>query len=265
METLNLQGTRVPRIGLGTWDLRGDRGRRAVIEALAMGYRHIDTAEMYRNERQVGRGIAQSDVDRDDVFLVSKVWTSNLRYADTLRACNESLQRLNVETIDLYLIHWPSDRIPVEETLQAMMELQAKGKIKHAGVSNFSPAQMDEALRLYEGSLFCNQVLFHPYQSQTALLERCIKEEMLLTAYSPLAEGRAARDATLSEIGLKHSKTAAQVCLRWLLQHQNVAVIPKASQPAHLKENFNLFDFTLDEEEMQRIADQEPSTDCRTP
>lgn len=254
MENLTLQGTRVPRIGLGTWDLRGDLCRKTVIEALAMGYRHIDTAEIYSNERQIGQGLAQSDVDREDVFLVSKVWTTNLRYADTLRACDESLRRLKVDTIDLYLIHWPSAEIAVQETLQAMKELQAVGKIQHAGVSNFSPEQMDQALQLFGAPLLCNQVPFHPYQPQAALLERCIQEEMLLTAYSPLAEGRAVSDPALEEIGRKYNKTAAQVSLRWLLQHQNVAVIPKASQRAHLKDNLALFDFELDEREMQKIS-----------
>jgi len=258
MENLTLQGTRVPRIGLGTWNLRGDICRKTVIEAFAMGYRHIDTAEMYRNEHQIGQGLAQSDVDRDDVFLVSKVWTSNLRYADTRRACDESLRRLKVDTIDLYLIHWPSAEIPLEETLQAMKELQAMGKIQHAGVSNFSPEHMNEARRLFQAPLFCNQVPFHPYHHQAALLERCIQEEMLLTAYSPLAKGRVARDATLQEIGHKYNKTAAQVSLRWLLQHQNVAVIPKASHGKHLKDNLAIFDFALDEADIQKIAPLDP-------
>lgn len=251
MEYQKIKGEKVPSLGLGTWRLSGKECVRAVERALVLGYRHIDTAQMYANEGEVGRGIQNSGVDREDVFLVTKVRTGNFSHDAVIRSTRESLKKLKTDRVDLLLMHWPNPSVPLEETLGAMTELQEEGSVKHAGVSNFPPSMVEEAAR--HATVFCNQVEYHPYRAQDELLEQAGQMDYLLTAYSPVAKGAVAKDATLREIGEAYAKTPAQVALRWLIQQEKVAAIPKAASEEHLESNLDIFDFELSGEEMERI------------
>jgi 2,5-diketo-D-gluconate reductase B len=251
LEYQEIKGEKVPSLGLGTWRLSGQKCAKTVERALALGYRHIDTAQMYANEGEVGRGIRDSSVDREEIFLVTKVRTSSFSYDAVIRSTRESLKKLQTEYVDLLLMHWPNSSVPLEETLGAMTELQEVGSVKHVGVSNFPPSMVEEAAR--HANVFCNQVEYHPYRAQDELLGQANEMDYLLTAYSPVAKGRILNDATLQEIGEAHRKTSAQVALRWLIQQEKVAAIPKAASEAHLRSNFDIFDFELSDEEMERV------------
>ncbi len=250
MEHQNIKGENVPSLGLGTWRLSGKDCARIVADALSMGYRHVDTAEMYANEEYVGEGIEKSGVDRGDIFLATKVWSNHLSRDDVLRVADESLGKLGTEYIDLFMIHWPGS-VPLGETLGAMKELQEAGKIKHIGVSNFSPLLVEEASEHAE--IFCNQVPYSPYDDQSKLRSQAKNMDYLLTAYSPIAKGRVANDPTLEEIGEKYNKTPVQITLRWLIQQEKVAAIPKASSEERLRGNLDVSDFELSEDEMERV------------
>jgi len=245
-------GARIPALGFGTWQITGERCRARVADALAVGYRHVDTARMYENEADVGRGLRDGGVDRADVFLTTKLWVDELSHERVLAAADESLQRLATDYVDLLLIHWPSEETPLEETLEAMMALRERGRVRHVGVSNFPPSWLERARRA--APIVCDQVEYHPFLSQRRLLETVRDHGMALVAYSPLAHGRATDDKTLGGIGADHGKSAAQVALRWLLQQERVAAIPKAASREHLEENFDVFDFELDADEVQTIA-----------
>lgn len=218
-----------------------------------MGYRHIDTAEMYANEEPIGQALAEAGVPRPDIFLTTKVSNSHLRRADVLTACRSSLERLGLDYIDLYLIHWPGHDVPLEETMQALDELQASGLIRHAGVSNFNVGLMQAAQTAARYAVFCNQVEFNPWERDHALVAVCQTEDILLTAYTPLARGRVLNTPDLIAIGQTHHKTPAQVALRWLTQMDNVVAIPKAASQAHLKENLDVFEFELTPDEIAGI------------
>jgi 2,5-diketo-D-gluconate reductase B len=251
LEYQEIKGQKVPSLGLGTWRLSGQECARCVERALGLGYRHIDTAQMYANEGEVGRGIRNSGVDRGTIFLVTKVSTSNFSPDEVIRSTHGSLKKLQTDYVDLLLMHWPNPSVPLGETLGAMAELQEEGNVRHVGVSNFPPSMVEEATRY--ATVFCNQVEYHPYTAQVELLEQAKKLDYLLTAYSPVAKGRVSRDATLGKIGKFHGKTPAQVALRWLIQQEKVVAIPKAASEDHLRSNFDIFDFELSDEEMERI------------
>jgi 2,5-diketo-D-gluconate reductase B len=252
MEYQTIKGEKVPSLGLGTWRLTGAECARAVERALALGYRHIDTAQIYRNEEQVGQGIGNTGVDREEVFLVTKVWTSDFSHQRTIESTRESLRKLGTDYVDLLLMHWPNPRVPLEETLGAMTDLQDEGSARHVGVSNFPPSMVEEASR--HATIFCNQVEYHPFKAQEELLRQAKEMDYLLTAYSPIAKGAVLKDRTLLEIGEAHSKAPAQVTLRWLIQQEKVAAIPKATSEEHLKSNLDVFSFELSNEEMERIS-----------
>jgi 2,5-diketo-D-gluconate reductase B len=249
--TIEIQGTSVPAVGLGTWQITGPACVEAVRDALALGYRHIDTARAYRNEREVGDGIRASGVPRADIFLVTKVPPSSAA-PDRLRAsCEASLADLGVDSVDLLLLHWPAPQVPLADTLGAMSALRDEGRIAHLGVSNFPPRLLREALEL--APVFNDQVEFHPYERQDELVDIARQHDVLITAYSPLARGRVATDPTLREIGAAHGKTPGQVALRWLLDHPKTCVVPKASSHDRRAENLDVFDFELADEERARI------------
>jgi diketogulonate reductase-like aldo/keto reductase len=254
MEHVTAAGVDVPALGFGTWPMKGETCRTAVEHALEVGYRHLDTAQMYNNEESVGRAIAESDLPREDVFLVTKILRENLAHDDVLRSVEESAQRLGTQ-IDLLLIHAPSRSVPIEESIGAMNELQGSGTVDHIGVSNFSVEQLRQAMAASDTPILTNQVEYHPFKSQSDLLEFCIENGVILTAYSPLGKGRVTGNETLGAIGARYEKTAAQVALRWLVQQKMVAAIPKASSPAHIEENVDVFDFELGGEEMEQIFD----------
>jgi 2,5-diketo-D-gluconate reductase B len=250
---ISVKGTKVPALGLGTWQLSGKQCYDAVRTALDLGYRHIDTAEMYGNDDAVGRAIRESGVDRKDIFLTTKVPPGKLRAADAKRSAEDSLKRLDLPYVDLLLIHWPTREAPLGETLEAFARLRDAGKARFIGVSNFNVSLLDEATGRHGADLLCDQVEYHPYLSQRAVLEAVRHRGMMLTAYAPVAKGRAAGDAVIAAIGRKYNKSAAQVCLRWLLEQEGVAAIPKASSRAHLAANIDIFDFSLSAEDRATI------------
>ncbi|MBL6928054.1 MAG: aldo/keto reductase [Rhodospirillales bacterium] len=254
MRILDVHGAKIPALGLGTWRLRGRTCRDMVRYALEIGYRHIDTAAIYGNEEEVGKGIAASGVAREEIFLVTKVWSSNLSHNAVLHAADESLKRLRSGYIDLFLIHWPSRSVPLAETMDAMSKLQISGKIRHFGVSNFNVALMREAIETLNVPIIANQVEYHPYLSQNRVLDFCRRAGITLTAYCPVAEGRAARDNTLRRIGAKYDRSAAEVALRWLLHQDMVSAIPMTANPDHCRANLNVFDFSLAPDDRAAIA-----------
>lgn len=253
MEFIDIDDTQIPALGFGTFRLRGREAERMVRMALEIGYRHVDTAEAYGNEEAVGRAIRDAGVPRDEIFLTTKVWPDHFAADELPAAVNHSLQRLGVEYVDLLLLHWPNPGVPLEETIGALNAMQKAGKTRLIGVSNFTIGLLENARSLTAVPLSVSQVEYHPFLDQSDLLSAVRDHGMALTAYSPLAKGRVADDDTLKEIAAGHGKTAAQVSLRWLIQQENVAAIPKASSRAHAEENFDIFDFELSDEEMNAI------------
>lgn len=254
MKDIAVKGTRVPALGLGTWALSGRACYDAVRAALELGYRHIDTAEMYGNEAEVGRAIRDSGLPREAIFLTTKVPPGKLRTRDAKRSAEDSLRRLGLDQVDLLLVHWPNDAVPLAETLGAFAELRAAGRTRHIGVSNFSPALLAEAVERVGADLLCDQVEYHPYLSQRSLVTKARGYGMMVTAYSPVAKGRVARDARLEALGRKYGKSATQIVLRWLIEQEGVAAIPKAASAAHLAANIDIFDFALDPADSAAIA-----------
>ena len=246
-------GARIPLIGLGTWDLRGRTCARLIEQALRLGYRHIDTAEMYDNEREVGEGLRASGVKRDEVFITTKMWPSNFAPRELERAAKESLVRLRLSEVDLLLLHWPNPQIPLAETLGALCKVKRDGLARHIGVSNFTVALIEEAVPLASEPLVCNQIEVHAFLDQSKVIAACRKHGMAVVAYSPIARGGLKNDKVLGRIGQAHGKTAAQVGLRFLVQ-QGIVVIPRTSRIERLSENFAIFDFELSDAEMAEIA-----------
>ncbi|MFW6045225.1 MAG: aldo/keto reductase [Planctomycetota bacterium] len=242
-----------PALGFGTWQLEDDDCTSAIPVAIETGYRHIDTAQIYGNESEVGEGIESSGIDRDELFITTKLWMDNLQPDSVRTTTGRSLDRLQTDYVDLLLIHWPNDSIPLAETLGAMAELVDEGKVQHIGVSNFNTDHLQTAIDVSDKPIFCNQVEYHPYLNQQTLLEFCRQEDIKLVAYSPLARGKVFQDATLSDIGKNHGKNPGQVALRWHLQQPGVGAIPKSANPDHIRSNFEIFDFELSEQEMDRI------------
>jgi 2,5-diketo-D-gluconate reductase B len=250
--TVAVGGLEVPVVGFGTWLVTGDDAAEGVRDALEIGYRQIDTARAYENEREVGRGIAESGVSRDDIFLTTKVPHTDATAAAVRRDAEESLERLGVDKLDLLLLHWPNPDVPLEETVEALDSVREDGLTRHIGVSNFPAGLLRQALET--APVACNQVEYHPFLDQSSLLELARDKQVLITAYSPLAHGRVPEDPTLRRIGESHGKTAGQVALRWLLDQPGVSPIPKASSHERRQENFDVFDFSLTDEDHEEIA-----------
>ena len=246
-------GAKIPAIGLGTWELRGRTCARLVEQALRLGYRHIDTAQVYENEREVGEAVRASGVRREEMFITTKVWTSHFAPHDLERSTKESLNKLRLSEVDLLLLHWPNPHVPLEETLSGLAQAKELGLARHIGVSNFTVALIEEAVAKSPVPIVCNQVEYHPYLNQTKVLEACRAHGMALVAYSPIARGRIKNDEALARIGARYGKTTAQVCLRWLVQ-QNVVAIPRTTKIERLSENIEIFDFALTESEMSEIS-----------
>jgi 2,5-diketo-D-gluconate reductase B len=241
----------IPSLGFGTWRLSGDACSDAVADALAAGYRHIDTARMYGNEEDVGRGLRSSGVDRSEVFLVTKVWPDDLapdRVRGSLRA---SLQALAVDYVDLFLIHWPNPRVPLADTLDTMSALRDEGATREIGVSNFTAALYREALDL--APVVVNQVEYHVYLDQSALLEVCRERGVRQTAYRPLGKGDVIEDPVIRSIAAAHDATPAQVALAWLIGQEGVSAVPKASSPERRRENLGALELELTSEERAAI------------
>lgn len=253
MNFVEANGAKIPAIGLGTWELRDRTCARIVEQALRLGYRHIDTAQAYDNEREVGEGVRASGVKRDEIFLTTKIWTTHFKPNDLERSAKESLARLRMTEVDLLLLHWPNPQVPLADTLGALARVKSQGLARHIGVSNFTVALIDEAVAACPEPLMCDQVEYHPYLDQTKVREACARHGMALVAYSPVAKGRIKNDRALLRIGDRYHKTAAQVCLRWLVQ-QNIVAIPRTSKLERLSENIEIFDFELFEDDMTAIS-----------
>lgn len=248
--TLHAAGVDVPALGFGTWELDPAVAERSVRDALDLGYRHVDTAALYGNEEAVGAAIRGHDLDRDDVHVTTKVPREAARRDDVVAAAEASLRRLGLAHVDLLLIHWPNADVPVEETIEGLARAQARGLTRGIGVSNFTSDQVHAAARV--APLVTNQVEFHPFLSQEVVLEACRTHEMFVTAYSPLARGLAVEDPILNQIASDVQRGPAAVALRWLLDHGDVAVLPRSSDRDHIAANAAL-DFTLDHAHTTRI------------
>jgi 2,5-diketo-D-gluconate reductase B len=251
--SIEANGAKIPLIGLGTWDLRGRACARTVEQALRLGYRHVDTAEMYDNEREVGEGLHASGVKRNDIFVTTKIWPSHFAPRELERAARDCLVRLRLSEVDLLLLHWPNPQIPLAETLGALCKVKRDGLARNIGISNFTVALIEDAVRIATEPLVCDQVECHPFLDQSKVIAACRQHGMAVVAYSPIARGNAKNDKLLARIGAAHKKTAAQICLRYLVQ-QEIVVIPRTSKLERLSENAALFDFTLSKREMTEIA-----------
>jgi 2,5-diketo-D-gluconate reductase B len=247
-------GGPIPAIGCGTWELRGELCAAIVAEALGLGYRHVDTAQGYSNETEVGDGIRMSGVPRDEVFVTTKVRPQRVGEGDLQRSVEESLERLGLNEVDLLLIHWPNPAVPIRETITALADAQRRGLTRHIGVSNFTIAHLAEAVDATDVPIITNQIEYHPYLDQRRLIGEIRRLGMIVTAYCPIALGRVARDPVIAAIGATHKKSAVQVALRWLVQQDGVAAIPRTSNVARLSENLSVFDFQLTDAEMDRIS-----------
>jgi 2,5-diketo-D-gluconate reductase B len=250
--TLTVQGVEISKLGLGTWQITGPACEVAVRDALELGYRHIDTAPAYGNEERVGQGLHDSGLNRDEVFVTTKLWYTDLSAIGVHDQLERSLRDLRTEYVDLLLIHWPSRTVPLAETLDAMVRARDAGRARHLGVANFPSALLREALE--HAPLICDQVEYHPYLAQPALLALTRERDLMLTAYSPLAQGAVLRDRVVAQIARAHGKSPGQVVLRWLLDQPNVAAIPKASSHEHRAANLDVFDFALSDGERGAIA-----------
>lgn len=244
----------IPPLGFGTWQLAGDNAREMTATALDIGYRHIDTAQMYANEAQVGQGLVDAGVARDAFFLTTKVQPQNYTASHFLPSVRRSLDQLGVDQVDLLLLHWPDKNVALATTLEWLQAAKQHGYARHIGVSNHTVAMLQEAeSQLGSGVLATNQVEYHALLTQHSLRAEMRRQKMLLTAYCPLAQGRLVNHEVLAKIALAHDKKASQVALRWLLQQPDVAAIPRTSNSAHARSNFAVFDFSLSATEMAAI------------
>ncbi len=254
MQFLDIKGGgRTPVLGLGTAGLRGRECVRTVRIALDLGYRHIDTAELYANEAEIGEAIAASCVDRTEIFLTTKIWTSHFRAADARHAAEISLRNLRTEYVDLLLMHFPSKSVPVAETLGALAGLREAGKTRAIGVSNFSSSVLEKAIAASPAPIACDQVKYHVGHDQGPLLAFVRPRGIFIIAYSPLGAGSLAHLTILKEIAHKHGKAPNQIALRWLIEQEGVMAIPKATSERHLKANIEIFDFALDAADRARL------------
>ncbi len=239
----------MPLLGLGTWALSGKQAVQAVLWAFESGYRMIDTASMYGNEREIGEALKKSSVPRDGLFVTTKVWPSEQGFENTIKAFERSLKSLNLAYIDLYLIHWPAGDLS-KDTWKAFEKLLKEGNVKAIGVSNYTISQLRELLKSASTAPSVNQVEFSPFLYQKELMEFCQSRKIALEAYCPLTRGRKLDHPKIESIGKKHDKSAAQVLIRWGLQH-NIIQIPKSGNQDHIRENASVFDFKLDDKDMK--------------
>ena len=243
----------MPALGFGTSPMTGGLSADTVAAALKAGYRHIDTARKYGTERAVGEAIRVSGVPRNDIFLTTKVSHENLRAGDFAKSVDESLAALGVDYVDLLLIHWPNPEIALSGTMPALAKVKRRGLARHIGVANFNVALLEQAIKLCPEPLAALQAEYHPYLDQSKLLAAVREHKLVFIAYCPLGRGRLFGDPVLAEIAGQRGRSVAQIALRWLLQ-QNIAAIPFSSKPQRIADNFNVFDFTLTDVEMKRIA-----------
>ncbi|CAH8283913.1 diketogulonate reductase-like aldo/keto reductase [Mariniflexile fucanivorans] len=252
-------GQKIPIVGFGTYKSTEQEGIESVKSAIAQGYSLIDTAAAYGNEDAVGKGIKASGVSREDVYVTTKLWRESLGYESTKKEFEKSLKRLNLDYIDLYLIHWPANAKNYDnwqqtnaDSWRAMEQLQAEGKIKSIGVSNFFQEHLEALFETAQVLPAINQIEFHPGYWQKDLVAYCKKQNIVVESWSPLARGKVFGNGVLEAIAKKHNKSVSQICLRWIIQH-DVVIIPKSTSPERMAENIQLFDFELNIAEMEQI------------
>ena len=254
MKTVSVHNTEIPALGFGTFEIEDRNAVDAVANAIDIGYRHIDTAQVYENERGVGRGISTAGIERDELFLTTKVWIDRFEPDQLLASVDESLDRLQTDYVDLLLLHWPNPSVPLEATLAALNEAHRRGSARSIGISNFTVDMIHRAAELSETPLVTNQVEYHPFLDQQQVRDALKKESMALTAYSPLARGRVFRNQTLQGIAGKHECSIAQLALAWLLAQKDVIAIPKAADRDHAEDNFGALRLELPEEDLQTLS-----------
>ncbi len=255
MHLISGNGANIPAIGLGTWTLRDREAEQLVAGAIEAGYRHIDTAAMYENEAEVGSGIRASGLGRDHIFLTTKIWHTDLENGALQRSIEDSLKKLGTDYLDLALVHWPSKTIPLDESIKALNDLIHRGLARNIGVSNFTVPLLREAAERSEHPLACNQIEYHPYLKQDQLLGVCRELGIAVTSYCPLARGAELfSEPVIAAAARRHGKTGAQIVLRWHVQQDGVAAIPRSTKLERIRENLDVFDFTLEPAEMEAIS-----------
>lgn len=247
-------GVRIPRIGLGTFGLKGEACVAAVKAALASGYRHLDTATMYGNEAEVGAGLEASGVARDEVFVTTKVWVDDIAPGDLERSAEASLKRLGLSEVDLLLIHWPNKAVPLADSTAALCRTKRQGLARHIGISNYTAAMVDETVGLASEPLVANQVEYHPYLDQGAVKAACARHGMAMTSYCPLGRGGLLADPVVTAIASRYGIAPSQVVLRWHVQQPGIVAIPKSGTPAHIATNIDVFGFELTPDEMRSLS-----------
>jgi 2,5-diketo-D-gluconate reductase B len=265
MEHIKTQGISMPKLGLGTFRLQGDACRAAVESGLALGYRHIDTAELYGNEEAIGAAMAAVQVARNELHVTTKVWNENLAPDAIRRAFDASLSKLRLDYVDLYLVHWPSRDMKLPAMFETLMKLKEEGRAKAIGVANFTTALLKTVVEDIKAPIACNQVEYHVMLDQAKLMKYMATHNIPLVAYCPLAQGRVASDEVLTGIGNKHGASAAQVALKWLLDQDGVAAIPKASRAGSQKANLDALKVTLDDDDRKVIAGLPKDRRCVNP
>lgn len=245
MKTITANGATIPALGFGTFRMPGPDTLRMVPHALKLGYRHIDTAQIYGNEAEVGEGIAASGVPRGDIFLTTKVWVENYPHDAFIASVDESLTRLRTDYVDLLLLHWPNAAVPLAEQIGALNEVRKAGKVRHIGISNFSTALQAEAIRLSDAPLVTNQIELHPYLDQSKVIDAARAAGLCVTGYFGMADGKVFSDPVLTEIARETGKTVAQIVLRWLIQKDGVVALSKTVGEERAAENLAIFDFAL--------------------
>ena len=253
MESLTLlSGCTMPVVGLGTWPLKGQQCKHVIKKALELGYTHFDTAWIYKNQREIGEALREAGADRSQLFITSKIGKDYLQYEVALKQADEILRHLRMDYVDLLLVHWPSETVPMEETMSAFNEIFNAGKARSIGVSNFSVEQMKRARSLSATPISVNQIKYHPGYEQRDILQWCLRNNVVVTAYSPLGKKNILQHPLLLQIARIHHKTPAHVALKWLIQ-KGMVIIPKASSRAHLQANLDVFEWSLSQNEMQSI------------
>ena len=265
MDNLKTQGISMPKLGLGTFRMQGDACRAAVESALSVGYRHIDTAEMYANEESIGAALAAARLPRGELHVTTKVWHENLAPDAIRRAFDTSLEKLRLDHVDLYLVHWPSRSANWGAVFETLMKLKQEGRTRAIGVANFNIALLKTVVEEIKAPIACNQVEYHVMLDQTRLRQFLTAKSIPLVAYCPLAQGRVASDPTLAAIGRKHGATAAQVALKWLLDQDGVAAIPKASRSESQQANLAALGVKLDDADRKAIAALPKDKRCVNP
>jgi diketogulonate reductase-like aldo/keto reductase len=252
----------IPKLGFGTWTLKGDDCINCIEHAIDTGYRHFDTAQAYDNEEFVGQSIKNAPIDRDNLFVTTKIFRDQFETKQkAIESLHESLKKLQMDYVDLTLIHWPFPEYELEQLIEPLMELQDDGKTRLIGVSNFTTDHMQKAKEISDNRICMNQVEYHPHLNQDPVLDFCRQNGWGMTAYSPLGRGDALNDDTIQELAEKHNKSEGQIILRWLIQQDNVLAIPKSSHEGRITENFDIFNFELSDEDMQAIMECRQAND----